>query len=42
MMAPVEVAGNGLEQLVDWKSTVAFLLYDVVIVSLVCITRMYV
>ena len=40
MMVPVEVTENSLEQLVDLKSNVVFLIYDVVSVGLVCITKM--
>ena len=36
------VTENSLEQLVDRKSTIVFLLYDVVSVGLVRITRRYV
>ena len=39
-MSPVKVTENSLEQHVDWKSNVVFLIYDVVSVGLVCITKM--
>ena len=41
-MIPMEVTENSLEQLLDQKSTVVFLLYDVVSVGLVSITKGYV
>ena len=41
-MVSTEVTENSLEQLVDLKSTSVFLLYDVVSVGLVCITKVYV
>ena len=40
MMVPVEVTENSLEQLVNPKCTVVFLIYDVVSVGLVCKTKM--
>ena len=39
-MIPVEVTENSLEQLVDLKCTVVFVIHDVVSVGLVCITKM--
>ena len=40
-MISMEVTESSLAQLVDLKSTVVFLVYDVVIVGLVCITKVY-
>lgn len=39
MMVPVEVTENSLEQLVDLKCTVVFLIYGVISVGLICITK---